>query len=299
MTDARSLGAAVALGAAAALSYMVFEAQWVRRVEYTVGVAGLHPDLEGLTIAHLSDPHAGFRPSLNMRAARIACELAMAARPDVIAVTGDLAGGSANLARIKVLLGTLHAPLGVFAVLGNHDHGRSKAPFTRAVDLSDLGDYGVRLLSNETVTVRRGAARVQICGVDDVKHGFGDLRPVLAALDRDPDTLRLLLSHYAEGGLAAPAGSFHLTLSGDTHGGQICLPWFGGPVMFSQPRAPFKDGLYDRGRRLFHVSRGIGTSLLPFRLFCRPEAAVVRLVGAVAGPAAEGATTACAPAAVS
>jgi predicted MPP superfamily phosphohydrolase len=290
MTEARSLGAAVALGATAALSYMLFEAQWVRRVEFSVRVAGLHPDLDGLAIAHLSDPHAGFRPSLNMRAARIAVDLAMAAQPDLIAVTGDLAGGSANLDRIKALLGTLHAPLGVFAVLGNHDHGRSKAPFTRAVDLGDLGDYGLRLLSNETVTVRRGAGRVQICGVDDVKHGFGDLRPVLAALDRRPDTLRVLLSHYAEGALEAPASSFALTLSGDTHGGQICLPWFGGPVMLSQPRAPFKDGIYDRDGRLIHVTRGIGTSLLPFRFLCRPEAAIVRLVGAPAEAAAAPAT---------
>jgi predicted MPP superfamily phosphohydrolase len=268
---------------AAALSYMAFESQWVRRVDFTVGVADLHPDLEGLTIAHLSDPHAGFRPSFNMRAARIAFDLAMEARPDVIAVTGDLAGGERNLDRIKDMLATLHAPLGVYAVLGNHDHGRSKAPFTRAVDFSDLGDYGVRLLANETVTLSRGSACVQICGVDDVKHGFGDLRPVLERLDRDPATLRLLLSHYAEGALTAPAASFHLTLSGDTHGGQICVPWFGGPVMFSQPRAQFKDGLYDRDGRLIHVTRGIGTSLLPFRLLCRPETAIIRLVRAPAG----------------
>jgi uncharacterized protein len=277
------VGGGAALSGAPALSYMAFESQWVRRVEFTVGVAGLHPDLQGLTIAHLSDPHAGFRPSFNMRAARIAFDLAMAEHPDVIAVTGDLAGGEANLDGIKALLATLHAPLGVYAVLGNHDHGRSKAPFTRAVDFSDLGDYGVRLLSNETLTVSRGSARVQICGVDDVKHGFGDLQPVLEQLDRDPATLRLLFSHYAEAALVAPAASFHLTLSGDTHGGQICVPWFGGPVMFSQPRAQFKDGLYDRDGRLIHVTRGIGTSLLPLRLLCRPEAAIIRLVRAPAG----------------
>jgi predicted MPP superfamily phosphohydrolase len=220
-----------------------------------------------------------------MRAARIAFALAMAAQPDIIAVTGDLAGGEANLERIKAVLATLHAPLGVYAVLGNHDHGRSKAPFTRAVDFGDLGDYGVRLLSNETVTAQRGSARVQVCGVDDVKHGFGDLRPVLEQLDHDPGTLRLLLSHYAEGALKAPAAAFHLTLSGDTHGGQICVPWFGGPMMFSQPHAQFKDGLYDMDGRMIHVTRGIGTSLLPFRLLCRPEAAIVRLVRAPAGDA--------------
>jgi predicted MPP superfamily phosphohydrolase len=261
----------------AAASYMVFEAQWVRKVELTILIPGLPPDLEGLTIAHLSDPHAGFVPSFNVRATRKAIDSVLAARPDLVAITGDLAGGPANLCRLKRLLARLSAPLGVYAVLGNHDHGRSKAPFTYAVDLSDLGDYGVQLLSNQTVTVERGAARVQICGVDDVKHGFGDVQKVALDADRRPQTLRVLLSHYAEAALRVPAGVFHLTLSGDTHGGQICLPWLGGPVMLSQPHAAFKDGLYERQGRLIYVTRGIGTSLLPFRFLCRPEAVIIHL----------------------
>jgi len=165
-------------------------------------------------------------------------------------------------------------------VLGNHDHGESKVPFVRDTDLSDIAAVGVSLLSNETMTVARGAARVQVCGIDEWKHGYADLPAVLAALDRRPDTLRLLLSHYAAAALETPAEDFALTLGGDTHGGQLCVPWFGGPVMCSQPRAEFKDGLYERGARLIHVTRGVGTSLLPFRFLCRPEVVILRLARA-------------------
>ncbi len=273
----RILHAAVAAVAAAAafVLYLLFEAQWVRLVERDVPVPGLASQLDGLCIAHLSDMHVGFRPSLNLRATRKAFALTRAARPDLIAITGDLSGGSANLAALKRGLATLTAPLGVFAVLGNHDHGESKAPFVSAVDLSDLGDVGVRLLDNECVAVDVRGARLHVCGIDDWRHGYGDLaavRPVEGDVG-----VRLLLSHYADAALELPAHEFALTLSGDTHGGQICLPWFGGPIMCSQPRAAFKDGLYEvRGRRV-HVTRGIGTSLLPFRLLCRPEVVLLRL----------------------
>jgi len=268
-----ALGAAAGLG----LAYLLFEAQWVRAVARTVVVPGLPDDLEGLVVAHLSDMHAGFRVSLNMRATRRAVDLACAAGPDLICITGDLAGGVANRGGLRRQLARLRAPLGVFAVLGNHDHGETKVPWVVASDLSDLAAHGVRLLDNEAVTVERGGARVQVCGIDDWKHGYGDTSCLRAGLDRRPGTLRLLLSHYGEAALEGEADDFALTLSGDTHGGQLCLPWPGGPVMLSQPTATFKDGLYSRDGRQIHVSRGIGTSLLPFRFLCPPEVVFLRL----------------------
>jgi len=260
---------------AAVLGYMVFESQWVRCVRREAPIIGLPAGLDGLVIAHLSDMHLGFRASLNRRASRKAFAMAMDAQPDLIVITGDLAGGPANIDELARLLGTLRAPLGVYAVLGNHDHGASKVPFCREVELVDLG--GVRLLVNETVTLQHRGTRLQVCGVDDWKHGFADLRVAVRDLDEGDDTGRVLLSHYGEAALELPAGTFHLTLSGDTHGGQICLPWVGGPVMLSQPRARFKDGLYLADGRLIHITRGIGASLLPLRFLCRPEIVLLRL----------------------
>ena len=271
--------AAAALSAAAALAfpYMLFEAQWLRRVDHRLLLPGLAEQLDGLVIVQLSDMHVGFQPSLNLRATRKAFAMARAAAPDLIVITGDLACGAGRLDELKAELATLSAPLGVYAVLGNHDHGETKTSGVPPVDFGDLSKAGVRLLVNEVVTVDHQGAAVQLCGIDDWQHGYADLPAVLAQLDRRPATLRLLLSHYAEAALAAAPGDFALTLAGDTHGGQICLPWFGGRVMLSQPLAQFREGMYEIDGRRLYVTRGIGTSFLPLRFLCRPEVVVFHL----------------------
>jgi predicted MPP superfamily phosphohydrolase len=253
---------------------MLVEAQAVRRLARRLPAPGAHPDLDGLVVVQLSDFHAGFQPSFNLRAMRRAVDLALAARPDLILITGDLAPGPRPSAAFRRQLGRLQAPLGVFAVLGNHDHGDSKAPFVRPTDPADLEDCGVRLLVNDAATVERGAGVVQLCGVDDTDGGHDDLPAVLARLDRRPGVLRLLLTHHAEVAMRAEPGDFAMALAGDTHGGQICLPLPGRRVMLSDLKARFAEGEYEADDRRLYVTRGVGTSMLPFRAFCRPEVVV-------------------------
>lgn len=275
-----------AAAALAALGYMLFEAQWVRRADETIAVEELPPGMGGLTIGLLADFHAGFSASLNLRATRRAIDLVRAAHPDLVLLAGDLAGGAGNLQKLNAQLNRLDAPLGVYAVYGNHDRAHTKVPCVSAVDLSSVEDYGVRLLVNEMATVAYRGGQVQICGIDDFKHGYSRLEELVPLLDRGPDTLRLLLSHYAQAAAAVEPGVFALTLSGDTHGGQIRVPTHRGAVMLSQPNAEFRDGLYLRGGRRVYVTRGVGTSLLPLRLFTRPEAVIITLVPGGATPAA-------------
>jgi uncharacterized protein len=272
---------AVALEGAAALGviYMLHEAQWVRRVDRRLAAPGVAADLDGLVVVQLSDYHAGFRPSLNLRATRKAVDLALAARPDLVVVTGDFAGGPYGYEALCVQLRrlTAAAPLGVFAVLGNHDHGHSKAPFVRATDPGLFAACGVRLLKNQTATVERGAGVIQVAGIDDTQGHHDDLPAVLAALDRRTVVLRLLLTHHGSAVLGTAPGDFHQTFAGDTHGGQICLPLPGRRIMLSDLRARFAEGAFDVGGRPLYVTRGVGTSLLPFRAFCRPEIVVFRV----------------------
>jgi uncharacterized protein len=275
------LKAAAALDVAAALgaAYMLHEAQWVRCVERPLEAPGVAPALDGLVIVQLSDFHAGFRPSLNLRATCKAVGMAVAARPDLVLLTGDFAGGPYGHVALREQLRRLvaAAPLGVFGVLGNHDHGHSKAPFVRATDPGLVTSCGVRLLTNETATVTRGEAVIQVAGIDDTTGGYDDLPAVLARLDRRPGVLRLLLTHHGKAVLDTEPGDFQQTFAGDTHGGQICLPLPGRRVMLSDPRAQFAEGPYDVGGRPLYVTRGVGTSLLPFRAFCRPEIVVFRV----------------------
>jgi len=278
------LRAAVALDAAAALSlaYMLFEAQWVRRVDRRLEAPDAAAELDGLTIVQLSDFHAGFVPSLNQRAMRKAVDMAIAAGPDLVLFTGDFATGPRGSAELRAQLGRLvaAAPLGVYGVLGNHDHGDSKAPFVRKVDPAFVAACGVRLLLNDTATVDYRGAAIELAGVDDTDGGHDDLPAVLAALERRPGTLRLLLSHHADVVHGTNPGDFHLTLSGDTHGGQICLPLPGRRILLSDLSAPFAEGEYDVGGRRLYVTRGVGTSMLPLRAFCRPEIVVFHVEAA-------------------
>ena len=263
------------MGAAAVgLVYLLHEAQWVRRVDRRLPAPDADAALDGLTVAQLSDFHAGFTPSLNLRAASKAVDLALAAQPDLVLVTGDFAGGAHGLDELRRQLLRLRPPLGVFGVFGNHDHGDSKAPFVRPTDPAFVESCGVRLLVNEVVTVQRAGASIEIGGVDDTDGGHDDLPAVLAALDRRPGSLRLLLSHHAEVVRLTEPGDFHLTLAGDTHGGQICLPLPGRRILLSDLGAEFAEGAYDVGGRSLYVTRGVGTSMLPFRAFCRPEIVV-------------------------
>ena len=282
MTGSGRGRAAAALGAAAALSlcYLLYESQWLRVVEHVLELPDLPPDLDGFTVVQLSDLHAGSRPSFNMRTVRKAVDETRRLAPDLIFITGDLVTGASHLDGLYAELRRLPESRGVFAVLGNHDHGVMKLVKAPPADLSGLAQAGVRLLSDECVPVPVGAATVQVCGVDDVVNGYGHIESVLEALDRREGTLRLLLSHYGEVAASLAPDDFAITLSGDTHGGQICLPVpraYGGRIMLSQPRARFREGFYDEdGARVF-VSRGIGTSFLPFRLLCRPEIVCFRL----------------------
>jgi uncharacterized protein len=131
-----------------------------------------------------------------------------------------------------------------------------------------------------------GAATLQIGGVDDTDGGHDDLPAVLAALDRRPGVLRILLTHHAEVVLRTEPGDFHVVLAGDTHGGQICLPLPGRRILLSDLSAPFAEGAYDVGGRRLYVTRGVGTSMLPLRAFCRPEIVVFHVQAGM--PAAAG-----------
>ncbi|HEY4129098.1 MAG TPA: metallophosphoesterase, partial [Gemmatimonadaceae bacterium] len=188
-------------------------------------------------------------------------------RPDVLLLGGDFVSvRGADIARLEPLLARIEAPLGKFAVLGNHDlranYGVIEAALERA---------GVRLIINERVTLAAPFDDVTICGLDDPT--YGEPRPELS-LDGATGT-RVVLMHSPEALTAIGNRAFDLALCGHTHGGQVAMPW-GTPVLV--PGGPL-NRQYCRGRfelegercRTLLVSRGVGCSGLPARLFAAPE----------------------------
>jgi predicted MPP superfamily phosphohydrolase len=238
--------------AALAMAYGWFEAGWLRTRVLEVPVARLPERLDGLRIAHLSDFHLGL-PGRGRLATRRAAEWVRERRPDLVAVTGDLLSHPRGRRQLdEALLG-----LDAFVVLGNHDVGVRRDPFSSPADLSDLD---ATLLADDSRTVELRGARVQVAG----------MRPLSFGSPPEPDAdaeLRILLSHYPR----FAGEEYPVVLAGHMHAGQIVLPYPGGKLRLAHLGAPITEGIYRLGRVVLHVSPGLGTTFVPFRLFARPE----------------------------
>lgn len=265
----RFAAAGLAAAAAAALVYAAFIEP--RRLEVRrskIHVRRLPRDLEGLRIAVLSDLHAGrFAPrSLLRRAVR----RTMAARPHLIALTGDFINTRPeDLGRALDAVRGLRAPLGVYAVPGNHDRAHAgPAAWAHALEKHPR----IRDLTNRHVLIGRGEATLCIAGVDDLQEG----RPRLRLPPADVRDFTLLLAHNPDQAEQSRRHVDHvdLVVAGHTHGGQIRVPGLG-PLHR-------KSTLYDQGLRRrpwtqVYTSRGLGTTFLPLRFNARPEVSILEL----------------------
>jgi predicted MPP superfamily phosphohydrolase len=254
--------AAVAAAGAATAAWGALEAGWVRLRERELSLPELPPELDGLRIAHLSDFHLGV-PSRGAAAVERAVEWTAARAPDLVCITGDLLSRPRGEPRLLELLSRLEHP---YVVLGNHDFALSRDPFSKPVDLLKLRE--ATLLLDDAVELELRGRRVELAGVDP-RSWLGRRRSGFASSDAD---LRILLCHFPRSLDHVRPGRFHLVLAGHMHAGQIVLPYPGGRLALAHPRAPYLAGVHERAGTVMHVSPGLGTTFVPFRLFARPEA---------------------------
>ena len=234
--------------------------------ETEVELAQLAPAFDRLRILFVSDIHAGSFVSPKTLAATF--QRLLATEPDVILVGGDLVTATLEeFAESREAFAKLRAPMGVFAVLGNHDH------YTRDPDrLRDMiENVGIQVLHNHSVALRRGDASLSLVGVDDLIAGQPNLESALAGTHAPV----LLLAHNPDLAFDAARGGVAFMLSGHTHGGQIRVP--GLPVLVRQSRYRLDEGRYRVGPMELLVSRGLGATGLPVRFACPPEAVLIHL----------------------
>jgi len=263
----------------------------------TIPIRGLPVSLSGLRIVHLTDFHYdGLRLSDQLLQRAIA--QANAARPDLIALTGDFVTTAPEPAyALAQQLTQLQSRLGTYAVLGNHDH---YYPNARTIVTKALTGVGIHVLWNE-IAYPLGAALPVVGLADFWTRAF---QPHQVFADVDPQHPCLVLSHNPDSAAVLQPWRVDLQLSGHTHGGQIVIPGLGNPQRWfyalrqCTPKAlrrviPFMggechrvvshwewaQGLHRVGDNWLYVNRGLGT-YLPGRLFCPPEVAVLELVSA-------------------
>jgi len=262
-------GAAVASGTA--IYATLIEPRWLQLVRARIHIRDLPAGLEGLRIALLTDLHAGGISPHSV--VRRAVRLAMRQRPHLVAVTGDFADDRARgFGRVLQELEGLEAPLGVYAVPGNHDYIVGIRTWHRQVAAHPV----MQNLTNRAVVKEVEGARLCVAGVDDLSHGTPSLDALPPPDERD---CTVLLAHDPEQAEQARRryDAVDLVLAGHTHGGQVRLPWIGALSLRSEH---FDHGLRRRPWTQVYVSRGVGTVHLPLRFGCRPEVSILTLTGA-------------------
>jgi uncharacterized protein len=228
-----------------------------------------------LRIAFLSDFHTGSHAADLARLRAIVIE-AGSHHPDLVLLGGDFVnmmlfgGGRIAPRAIAAALAGLDAPLGRFAVLGNHDLDYGGEEVAAA-----LRERGIDVLTDERRELTFDGAAIDVLGIPDARVERPSAGAALAALTERP---AIVLAHDPYWFSHLRAGP-HLMLSGHTHGGQICLPGIG--PLTNKSRAPLRwsSGLTVESGRYLYVTRGLGTSGLPIRFLAPPEFAVLEVSG--------------------
>ena len=230
-----------------------------------------------LRIALIADLHVG-SPYVDLASIRTLVARTNDQHPDLVLLLGDyandvLGGEPVPVASYAPLLGELEAPLGVFAVLGNHDW------WSRAGGIREaIGAEGIPVLENTSRLLWAPGGGFWLVGVGDSTTLHAGMAGAIRALPQDGLPV-LAMTHNPEVFDDMPS-RVALLVAGHNHGGQVALPWIGSPLLLSYPR-----GVYEARGQSLVVTSGVGTSFLPLRLGVPPEVMIltVRPVERVAG----------------
>lgn len=234
-------------------------------------------ELAGLKVALLSDLHVG-SPFWDLTALARLVERTNAETPDLVLLAGDYqindvpGGVFVGPEAIAHGLAPLRAPLGVFAVLGNHDWWNDGDKTRAAFEAS-----GITVLEESSRRVEHAGAAFFVVGLADQITRRSNPAAALATAPSGAPTLLLVhepdvFESFPRLGLAPS-----LTLAGHTHGGQVWLPLLGRRVVPSEFGERYARGhVVEQGRHLY-VTSGVGTSVLPVRFLVPPEIAMLTL----------------------
>jgi predicted MPP superfamily phosphohydrolase len=220
----------------------------------------------GFRLVQITDLHCDWKIRNEEKMVRIINDL----QPDIVVATGDYLNHTLGLPHLRDALKRLEAPLGKFAVTGNQD---LKWP----LPLHLLDGTGFRWLNHETVSVTKGSDSIGISGINFV---LADI-PVDSVKALPADRFNVFLYHTPDLIEEACGPGVDLYLCGHTHGGQICLPWWGAMMTFSKFGKKYESGLYRVGGTTLYVNRGLGLESRPapqVRFLARPEIAVFEIV---------------------
>lgn len=234
----------------------------------------LPPAFDGLRIVELADLHG----RVFGRGSRRLLAAVRRAEPDLICIDGDLFDEHTDLTMLPPLLRGLCAIAPVYYVTGNHEW---RVPGLRGI-LAQMRACGVTVLQDDWRVLRRGEDALVLAGTDDPCGPAERKTPAELIADIRAEAgeaaFLLLLTHRNDQLPQWSALGVQAVLAGHCHGGVVRLPFVGGLFGTDRRLFPAWDaGLYRQGETAMYVSRGLGYTNVHFRLFNRPEVAVIVL----------------------
>lgn len=260
------------------------EARSVRVERRTIRDPRVPAALHGTVLAFAADVHAG--PIFGETRVRHLVRTINAEKPSLILLGGDYVGGNANgAAKFYPHISGLEAPLGIFAVLGNHDTWegveQARAGFAAA---------GITVLENDQARFETGDGSLVIAGLEDEWTGQPDATTLTSGVGNadfgvlvahNPDSLESVLSRRDN--------PWALMLAGHTHGGQVAGFYWLLPRKPSRFGARFKGGWSAEGGVPLLVSNGVGAVTVPLRFLAPPQIHIITLErGRSSGPDSAG-----------
>ena len=274
----RRLRLALAPFVAAALGLSIW-AFWIEPASLTVREHDLQlprwpSELAGLRVAALSDLHVG-SPYHGIDKLQQIVALTNRSDPDLIVLLGDfvvhgvVGGTRIPPERIAAVLSNLEAPLGVWAVLGNHDWWYSFEGVRKP-----LSARGIKVLEDQAVEISSSGTTFWLAGIGDAWAGNADIPSALKSVPDDATVLAI--THNPDIFTDMP-DRVSLTVAGHTHGGQVALPLLGPPVVPSVHGQRYAAGWIVEEERHLFVTPGLGTSIISVRFLVPPEISILKL----------------------
>lgn len=270
----RKTAVLLVLAALLAAGFLLWGNCSLQTTETALVSPALPPAFDGLRIVELADLHG----RVFGRGSRRLLAAVRRAEPDLICIDGDLFDEHTDLAMLPPLLRGLCAIAPVYYVTGNHEW---RVPGLRGI-LAQMRACGVTVLQDDWRVLRRGEDALIVAGTDDPCGPAERKTPAELIADIRAEAgeaaFLLLLTHRNDQLPQWSALGVQAVLAGHCHGGVVRLPFVGGLFGTDRRLFPAWDaGLYRQGETALYVSRGLGYTNVHFRLFNRPEVAVIVL----------------------
>jgi predicted MPP superfamily phosphohydrolase len=249
--------------------YCYLEARWIKINKIEIESGEIPKSFDGKRIVFISDIHHG--PFLSIERVEKLVKQINDLQPDIIILGGDYVHRETKY--IKPFfdeIEKLNPKMGIFAVLGNHDHWEDAE-----LTMKMMNRNGIKICDNQSYWVKIEKDSIKIGGVGDL---WEDIQIIDSTIfDVKKQDFCILISHNPDYIENIKTNKIDLTLSGHTHGGQITLFGFWAPILPSEYGQKYRYGLKTFGNMNSYISSGIGTITPALRFFCRPEIVLIGL----------------------